>query len=90
MYTNVEQKGDVVFSKRGAFSYQKILNDAPIKVLDGKIKYKTIRKYKGYTIKYNLNGVYGFSVWKNNTCLEDGFWKIKEVKECIDDMTKGV
>jgi hypothetical protein len=86
IHIDFKQKGDVIFGKKDGFFYQKILNDPPLKVLDGPIKYKKIKNYKGYTIKYNLNGVYGFSVWKEEVCLEDNFWEIKEAEECIKNI----
>ena len=56
-----------------------------IKLSNGKMKYKTIRNYKGAKIKFNTNGVRGFSVWRNNKCLDDRFWSIEKAELFVDD-----
>lgn len=55
------------------------------KITNGKVKYKTVANFKGGVIKFNTNGVYGFSVWKNNKCIEDRFWSLEKAKKFIDE-----
>lgn len=56
-----------------------------IKLFNGKMKYKTTGHYKGAEIKFNTNGVQGFSVWKSDKCIDDRFWSIEKAKLFIDD-----
>jgi len=57
------------------------------KVYNGKIKYKNILTNKGYDIKYNTNGVYGFAIFKGSTCLESGYWTIDGARKYIDSIS---
>lgn len=86
-YILVEKKGDVEFYEdmKGNL-YQKLGSDDIVKVKDGKMAYSIISKVNGYTIKYNKNGVYGFSIWKGSRCLEDNFWLYDEVLQAAYEM----
>ena len=53
---------------------------------DGKITQRKIKQFYNYTIKYNLNGIYGFSIWKNKICLEDRIWSISKCEEIIKEI----
>jgi hypothetical protein len=55
------------------------------KLHNGNIRYKNIKSYKKHTIKFNLNGVSGFSIWKGKTCLEDRIWSISRCEEIIKE-----
>ena len=55
------------------------------KLTNGKMKYKTVANFKGGIIKFNTNGVQGFSVWKNNKCIEDRLWSIADAELFIND-----
>jgi hypothetical protein len=57
-----------------------------IPMRDGKIVHTKIKQKNGYTIKFNTNGVYGFSVWRGKTCLEDGFNTMVAVEEYVTDL----
>lgn len=83
----VKTNGDVKFYKApvSGNEYQ-LVNGEFIKVRDGKITYKLIRQIKGYKIKYNTNGVYGFAIFRGNTPLEDGIWSLQQAFEIACEM----
>lgn len=56
-----------------------------IKLSNGKMNYRKVRSYKGGEIKFNTNGVQGFSVWKNGRCIEDRFWSIDKAESFINE-----
>lgn len=71
----IETKGDVRFFKdEKGKQFQKLAHGEPYKVRDGKMTYKHLNSIGKYDIKYNNNGVHGFSVWKGKKCLEDNMW----------------
>jgi len=53
---------------------------------DGKMKYKKILNTSSFTIKYNINGTDGFSIWKNNKCYENNIWSLSECYTTIEGM----
>lgn len=57
-----------------------------ISIKDGKIRNRETERYKGFTIKFNLNGVYGFSIWRGSVNLEDRLWSIEDAKNAINEM----
>ena len=83
----VEIKGDIKFYEdpKGKL-YQQIADNNIYRVVDGKIKHKKIKSCGDYSIVYNLNGVYGFSIKDNKTgfILEDRFWSLKEVNAALN------
>lgn len=83
----IETKGDIKFfeDEKGKL-YQQIGEGDIFKVVNGSIKYKKIKNMNGYTIKYNTNGVYGFSIWKGNNNLEDRIWTIKEAERIATEL----
>ena len=83
----IETKGDIKFFKdeKGKL-FQQIQEGEIFKVKDGNIANKTIKKVNGCNIKYNLNGVYGFSVYKGNTNLEDRIWTIAEAERIAKEI----
>ncbi|MGU8835832.1 hypothetical protein ACSW8S_16015 (plasmid) [Clostridium perfringens] len=82
----IERKGNVKFYRKGRKFYQNIGDGEIIPLKDGDIRYKKIKTVNGYTIKYNLNGVYGFSLWKGTRNLEDRFWSIEEAEKAAKEM----
>ena len=82
----IDTKGDVSFYE-DAFGqqYQSVLGQDAFAVKDGKMSYKKIATWKGYTIKYNVNGCNGFSIWKSDLHLEDNIWTLKSVKKVCED-----
>ena len=60
-----------------------------IKLKNGSMTYKSIRHFRGYEIKFNTNGVTGFSIWKGKTCLEDRLWSIDKTECAIEQMKGG-
>jgi len=83
----IEKKGDVEFSSdsKGKL-YQKIGSDEPFKVKDGRMTYRTMQTVSGVTIKYNTNGVYGFSTWKAGRQLEDNIWILSDAKRIAEEI----
>ena len=83
----IETKGDVKFFKdEKGKQYQQINNGEIFKVKDGSITHKQIKQVNGCKIKYNTNGVYGFSVWVDNRCMEDGIWTLAEAERIASEM----
>ena len=56
-----------------------------IKLTNGKMNYNFIRNFKGASIKFNANGVQGFSIWKDNKIIEDRFWSINKAETFINE-----
>lgn len=79
--TITEVKGDIKFLEdaKGKL-FQQIGEGEPFKVLNGSMKYRKIKTVKGRTIKYNSNGVHGFSIWNGKTNLEDRIWTLAEAE----------
>jgi len=50
------------------------------------LKNRKILSFKGFDIKFNTNGVYGFFIWRGNRCLEDRLWSIARCKNAILEM----
>lgn len=86
----IETKGDVCFLKdnKGKL-FQKLAHGEPYKVRDGKMTYKTLAQLGKYFIKYNNNGVHGFSVWKGTVCLEDNMWVYADADRLARTMRDG-
>lgn len=83
----IEVKQDITFYKDDKEKiYQRIKNGDIFKVKNGEISYKKIKQVNGYIIKYNTNGIYGFSIWKGNKNLEDRFWSLLEIEEVCKSM----
>jgi len=82
-----EIKGDIKFFKdeKGKL-YQQIGDGEVFRVKDGNITYKSIKKVNGYSIKYNNNGVYGFSVFKGRENLEDRIWTLAEAEQIAREL----
>lgn len=80
--TYEELKGKVIVFKEGSYLIE---HYEYIKNVNGKMKYKLIRNFKGRKIKFNLNGTDGFSVWRNNICLEDNLWSVNDCEEWINN-----
>lgn len=79
-----EKKGDITFyeNERGKL-FQQIQDGDIFPVKDGKMSYKLIQSMGQYSVKYNLNGVHGFSVFKGSTSLEDRFWNVQDAISCL-------
>ena len=86
-YILIEKKGDIEFyeDSKGTLYYRIGKNDIS-KVKDGKIAYMIMGKVNGFIIKYEKNGVHGFSIWKGNVCLEDNLWVYDEVLNIVYNM----
>ena len=83
----IETKGEVKFieDEKGKL-YQQIGEGDLLKVKNGAMTYKRIKTVNKYIIKYNLNGVHGFSVWRSSTNLEDGIWSFSEAERIANEM----
>ena len=78
----IETKGDVCFflnEKNKMF--QQIGSGEMLPVKDGKITYKPIKKVGLVEIKYQLNGMNGFSLFKGRTLLEDNIWSLERAED---------
>ena len=75
-------KDEVVNMRHGSYLIEL---DEFIPLRNGKIAYRTIKSFHGYTIKFNTNGVYGFSIWRGNDNLEDRLWSIKQCEKIIKE-----
>lgn len=73
-------KDEVVNMRHGSYLIE---IDEFIPLRNGKISYQTIKSIHGYTIKFNTNGIYGFSIWRGNNDLEDRFWSIARCEQVI-------
>lgn len=87
-----EKKGDITFYKNEQGKlFQQIQDGEIFPVKDGKMGYKLLQSMGKYSLRYNLNGVYGFSIFKGSTPLEDRFWTIQDAISCLkrfSDMDK--
>lgn len=88
-FTHIETKGIVSFykDKKGNL-FQKLGCLKPFKVKDGKMTYKQIMNVRGLNIKYNNNGIQGFSIWKGKTNLEDNIWTTDEAEKIAIELSK--
>jgi len=81
----IDLKGLVINFEEGNYLIER---DEFFRLKDGFIQNTLIRCFKGREIKFNINGVHGFSVWKNKICLEDGIWSIDECEKYIEQSTR--
>jgi len=83
----IERKGDVSFySDSKGKLFQQLGCDEPFKVKDGRITYKTMQKINGITIKYQNNGVNGFSLFKGRNLMEDNIWKFADATRIASEI----
>lgn len=86
--TLIEEKEDVRFfeDKKGHRYYS--LQEGPIEpVVKGATQYQEIDQLNGFSIKYELNGYEGFSVWDSwNRMVRDQFWSLKAVRQYIENV----
>lgn len=83
-----ETKGDITFyaDSKGKL-FQQIGCDEPFPVKDGKMQYRLISTKNGCQIKYNTNGVYGFSIFnKRGNLMEDDIWKFSEAVRVAEEL----
>lgn len=82
-----ETEGDVKFylDTKGKL-FQQIGNDKVFRVKNGKIAFIKIKQVGGNIIKYNTNGCYGFSIWMNGLCMEDGIWDIEQAESIAKEL----
>ncbi len=77
-----EIKGDITFSRDSKGQpIQTIGTNQPFKIKNGSLGYITLNTFKGVSLKYNTNGVHGFSLWKNGRCIEDNVWTLETANE---------
>ncbi len=83
----LETRGEVRFYKDFISNKEyQLVNGEFIKVKDGKITYKYLKQVNGFIIKYNTNGLYGFTIFKGSTPLEDRIWSFKHAIEIACEM----
>lgn len=83
----IEIKGDVAFYKneKGKL-YQQVCFSPLYPVRDGKITYKAIRTINKNTIKYNNNGVHGFSIFRGGKIMEDNIWVYSDAERIAKEL----
>ncbi len=95
--THIEKddNGDVKFYEDEAGNlYQTINGGDPFKVVEGRMKYILVKHIGRYNIKYNTNGLHGYSVWQGKTCWGDNWWAYEYAENWVagqygkDDWTK--
>ena len=76
----IERKGTVTFYSDSKGKLFQTLQDhvEPIKVKDGKMAYQHMAWRGGNEVKYNLNGVNGFCVYRKGKLMEDNIWDLNE------------
>jgi hypothetical protein len=82
----IEKKGDITFYENDKGDLFQKSAEFDLKVKDGNISYRTIKKCGECTIKYELNGSSGYSVWQNDKNLEDNIWTLKEAEKVCDEL----
>lgn len=84
----LEKIGSVSFYEdiQSKKQYQQVEGIGLIPVLDGKIEYQTVQTFGDISIKYNLNGCYGYSIWFRDKCHEDDYWLLEQVKKSINEL----
>ncbi len=83
----VETRGKIRFYKDLITNKEyQLVNGEFIKVKDGNITYRYLKQVNGFTIKYNTNGLYGFTIFKGSMPLEDGIWSFKHAIEIACEM----
>lgn len=78
----IDIKGEVVNVRHGSYLMER---DEFIPLRNGKIAHQSIKSFHGYSIKFNTNGTYGFSIWRGKDNLEDRLWSIKQCEEIIKE-----
>ncbi|HEY4755802.1 MAG TPA: hypothetical protein VIH28_07105 [Ignavibacteriaceae bacterium] len=83
----IEKKGDVTFlaDAKGRL-FQQIGSNEPFKVKEGKISYRHISTKNGIEIKYNTNGVWGFTLFKREKAMEDNIWTLAEAERISEEI----
>ena len=84
----IEEKGDISFyeDKRTKKQYQKVPCMGLVPVVDGDMQYQIVESFSNISIRYNLNGVHGYSIWGNEICYEDNFWSVEQTREVVEEM----
>lgn len=80
-YLNIEDK--VINFENGSYLIEMT---EFIKHSDGPMAYERLRDHLSYTIKFNTNGVTGFSIWEGFKCLEDRIWSLSKAMEDAREM----
>lgn len=89
MYKLIETKGDVTFCEDAkGKQHQRIRMGDIFPVRNGNMAYKQIQKVGNFDIKYNLNGVHGFCVFKRHENLEDNIWTLERAIEIANELNK--
>ena len=78
----LEIKGDVeIYENEEGKEIHEIATGDIVEIKDGDIKYFLIERIGIFDIKYNVNGIYGYSVFRADTCLEDRIWDLEQARE---------
>lgn len=89
MYKFKETKGDITFceDEKGKL-HQRIMMRPIFPVTDGKMQYKHIQSIGHVDIKYNTNGVHGFTIFIGDSAVEDNIWKLNKAIEVAEELRK--
>jgi len=60
--------------------------DKFIPLKNGKPSFSKTKTPKGYQIKFYNNGLYGYTIFRGKTALEDRIWSLKRAEEIIEEM----
>lgn len=83
----IETKGDVKFYKNENNKlYQQIGDGDIFKCHDGAVTFKPIKQVNGHLIKYDNNGIYGFTIFRGKIALEDRIWSFAEAERIAREM----
>jgi len=84
----IETKGDVRFYEdEKERMFQQIGEGEVFKVKNGQMAYEEVKQVNNYSIKYDLHGVYGFSVCQGKKILEDNIWTLAEAEQIANELT---
>jgi|AAFX01.1.fsa_nt_gi hypothetical protein len=89
MYKVIEKKGDIIFCEddKGKL-HQRIMMRPIFPVTNGKMQYKHIQSIGNVDIKYNTNGVHGFTIFVGNSAVEDNIWELSKAVEVAENLRK--
>lgn len=88
--TVIETKGDVVFLQDdiGYLFYRLPVGKRVYPLVNGRMEYLSVLSVRGMNICFNKNGVHGYSVWHQGTCIEDNVWELTTATQIAIEYTK--
>lgn len=87
----IESKSDVHFYHDSKGKMYQQLGVGPIyPVKNGKITYRFIANVYGLDIKYQNNGVNGFSIFKGKKLMEDNIWLYSDASRIATELYRQI